>query len=329
MLNKKNSKILLIIFLVLIGLFFVLRYTDHSNSTIVEELVKADTAKVDQIVIHPPKGAPVITLLKKTGKWWVKSSNEQHQADRRKMKGILFDLTSLKPESVVATSKKQWKKYQLTDSLATRIQVIEGGKVKSDILLGKFSYLPAKNQKPNPYQRRPQGEMISYVRTYGNANVYSVDGMIKMNFGANPDNYRDKTFVKMDKNTITKVDFTYPGAKPFSLQKDKQYWKIDHEPADSMTVVRYLRYLSRTTASKIVHRFDKTKNPQIGKISIERENNKPVELMAYAIDSAQYVIHSSLNDDTYFDGNSGKLYSRFFVDKNYFLKKNKVTKKEK
>lgn len=329
MLNKNNSKILLIILVVLVALFIVLKYSDHSDSTIVSDLVTVDTAQIDQIVIHPPKAAPAITLQKEKNQWKVIEGKEQHVADKRKIRGILADMLALKPISVAATSKTQWKKYELTDSLATRVQLMQGDKVKSDILLGKFNYIPSKNRQRNPYQRRPQGEMISYVRPYADANSYVVDGMIKMNFSANADSYRDKTLLKMDQASIQKIDFTAPGSAPFSLVKKNKYWEINHEPVDSATVVRYLRYLSHTSGSKIIDHFNTKNNPQVGKITIERENSKPVELTAFVADSALTVLHSSLNNDTYFDGTSGKLFNRFFVNKNWFFKKAKKTKKRK
>ncbi len=327
MLNKNNSKILLIVLLVLVAIFIIMKYTDHSNSTIVSDLVTVDTAQINSIVIKPAKGAPEIILQKNNNLWQVKSNNEQHNADNRKIKGMLTDMLRLKPESVAATTKNEWKKFEVNDSLATRIQLLHGNKVKADILLGKFNYIPAKNKQPSPYRRQPQGEMISYVRPYNDINTYVVDGMLRMNFSSNADSYRDKTLLKMNQSTITKVDFNYPNSKPFSLVKDKKYWKINHEPADSATVVRYLRYLSRTSGNKIVHQFNKQKTPLIGTISIERDNAKPVELTAYA-DSTQFILHSSENNDTYFDGKSSKLFDRFFVNKDYFFKKEKKEKKK-
>ena len=327
MLSKSNSKTLWIILLVLLIIFAVLKLTDHSESNMKTDLVAVDTAQIDKIVIQPPKAAPAITLKKENNGWKVTSGKESHPADKRKIKSILADLLRLKPTSVVATDESLWKKYEVTDSLGTRVQLMKGGKVKADVVLGKFNFIAAKNRQPNPYQRQPQGEMITYVRPYDDDEVYSVDGMIKMNFSADPDNYRDKTFVNLQQNEIKKIDFDYPGSGAFSLIKDDKGWKINHEPADSATVVRYLRSLSHTNGSKIVHNFDKNSNPQVGKISIERNNAGPVELTAYAVDSANYVVHSSVNKDAWFDGKSGRLFERFFVDKPYFLKKEKEKKK--
>ncbi len=326
MLSKNNSKVLLVILVVLLAVYAVLQLTDHSDSNMKTDLVAVDTAQIDKIVIQPPKAAPQIVLQRNGGTWQVAAENETHVADKRKINSILRDLMRLKPTSVVATDKEQWKKYEVTDSLGTRVKLMKGNKVKADVLLGKFNFIAAKNRQPNPYQRQPQGEMVSYVRPYDDNAVYSVDGMIKMNFSADPDNYRDKTFVNLQQNEIKKIDFAYPGSSPFSLEKDDKGWKINHEPVDSATVVRYLRSLGHANGTKLVHNFDKSSNPQIGKISIERNNDSPVELTAYAVDSAKYVVHSSLNKDTWFDGNSGRLYKRFFVDKPYFFKKEKKKK---
>ncbi len=322
MLSKNNSKILLIVLLVLVALFLIKKYTDHSESTIVSDLVTVDTAQIDKIVINPPKGAATITLQKKNNVWKVISGNEEHNADKRKIKSIMADMLRLKPVSVVGTEKSLWKKYEVDDSLSTRVKLMRGNKVEADIMLGKFDFIAAQNTQPNPYQRRPQGEMISYARPYNDVNTYSVEGMIRMNFSADADNYRDKTFVKTEQNDIDRVDFTYVDTGKFSLIKDGKYWKINHEPVDSATVVRYLRYLSHTSGSKIVHNFDKNSYNKVGTINIGLNNGNPVELTAYA-DSTGFVVHSSQNADTWFDGKSGKLFDRFFVNKDYFFKKDK------
>lgn len=322
MLSKNNSKILLIVLLVLVALFLIKKYTDHSDSTIINEIVTVDTAQVNKIVIYPPKGAAEIVLQKKDNGWKVISKNEEHKADMRKIKSILADMLRLKPISVVGTEKSQWKKYEVDDSLSTRVKLMTDNKVKADVLLGKFNFLAARNAQPSPYQRRPQGEMISYVRPYNDVNTYSVEGMIRMNFSADADNYRDKTFVKTTQSDIEKIDFDYGNSGAFSLVKDGNYWKINHEPVDSATVVRYLRGFSGTSGSKIIHDFDETKYKQLGTIDIEIKNGKPVKLTAFA-DSVNYVVHSSQNHDTYFDGKAAKLFDKFFVSKDYFFKKEK------
>jgi hypothetical protein len=327
MLSKNNSKILLIVLLVLVALFLIKKYTDHSDSTIINEIVTVDTAQIDKIVIYPPKGAAQIVLEKKENNWKVKSKNEEHVADKRKIKSILADMLRLNPISVVGTEKSQWKKFEVDDSLSTRVKLMKNDKVKADVLLGKFNFIQAQNAQPNPYQRRPQGEMISYVRPYNDVNTYSVEGMIRMNFSADADNYRDKTFVKADQSAINKIDFNYGNSGNFTLTKEKKYWKIDHEPVDSATVVRYLRYLSRTSGSKIVHNFDQNRYKQIGTINIGSTNGKPVTLTAFA-DSSNYVVHSSQNPDTYFDGNAAKLFDKFFVGKDYFFKKKEKKNKK-
>jgi len=56
--------------------------------------------------------------------------------------------------------------------------------------------------------------------------------------------------------------------------------------------------------------------PQFAKLIIESEN-KPIEITAYK-DSTNYIIHSSLNPDNYFDGN--KVADKIFLEKKNFIK---------
>ncbi len=320
MLSKNNSKILVIVLLVLLAVYAVMHFANNSESNMKTDLVAVDTVKVNKIVIMPP-GAPKIVLTKDGGQWQLFAKGETHPADKTRVKYILENLLNLKAKSVVATEEKQWKRYEVSDSLGTRIKLMNDDKTLSDIILGKFNFIAAKNSNTALYGNRPQGDMISYVRLYNDDNVYSVDGMIKMSIGAEPDNYRNKNFVNLQPSQIKKINFTYPDTLPFILEKEDQGWKIDGQAADSAAVARYLSLFENVNGTKFAKNLDLNKTPFIGKIKIELIDAPPVVFTAYSPDSNKIVMHSSLNKDAWFDDDSGKLHKRFYVRPSYFFKK--------
>ena len=83
MLNKSSSKVLWIVLIVLVALFFILRYTDRSERTIRKELVSVDTAQIDNITIKSPKNNGTIQIRKKNDNWQVKEGDRYYNADNQ------------------------------------------------------------------------------------------------------------------------------------------------------------------------------------------------------------------------------------------------------
>lgn len=319
MLSKSSSKVLWIVLIVLIALFFILRYTDRSERTIREELVSIDTAQIDNITIKPPGNTSSIGIRKNGNNWQVKKGDRYYEADNRKIREILGEISNLKPQSIAAKSSRQWDKYQVTDSLGTRIQFKKGDETKADLILGRINFKIPKTQNRNPYMRRQQ-EILMYARPYDDKSVYVVDGMIKLGLGNKPDDFRQKIFCKIKTGDISSVIFSYPGKSSFTLQQQDDKWLVDGNPADSAKTIKYMRNFSNSMGSRFVHDFDSGSHQEYGKITIRREGHNPVVLTAYQTDSTHYVVHSSMNNEAYFDGKSGKLFEKFFVGKNTFEK---------
>jgi len=317
MLSKNSSKVLWIVLIVLVVLFLILKFTDRSERTFRADLVNVDTAQIDQIVISQPARGERVEIRKSNGNWQVKGRDRYFQADNRKVRSVLAEISTLKPQSVAATSSEKWKQYKVTDSLGTQVQFKKGSEIKADLILGKINFKMPKSQSQNPYMRQQQ-EILMYARPYEDEKVYVTDGIVKLGLGSKADDFRQKLFCQVNVDEIKSLDFSYPGKSSFSLQKQDNKWLLDGVPADSAKTVNYLRKLSNARGSKFIHDFNPGRYNVYGKITISPEGKDPVVLTAYQTDSTQYVVHSSQNDESYFDGNAGKLFGKFFVEKDAF-----------
>jgi hypothetical protein len=317
MFSKNSLKILWTALIVLLVGFFILQFTDHSERTFPETLVTIDTANIDHIIIKLPKNGGNIEVSKTDGSWQVKEDKHFYKADEQKVWQLLGSIATLKPKNLAARSSRQWEKYQVNDSLGTRIILKSGSTTSADLILGRISVKMPANQNTNPYMRQQQ-EILMYARSYDEELIYVVDGMLKLGLGRNADDFRENLFCKLPTGEIRQLSFSYPGQATFTLKKQGDKWLLDDEPADSSHTVKYLRNFSNSRGSRFVNNFIPDKQQQYRKITVQSQGSEPLVLLAYQTDSTHFVLHSSINEESYFDGENGKLFEKFFVQKNEF-----------
>ena len=317
MYRKLNIKTLAITFGVLLLAVIAVKISDslsHGN-TLKDVLFDINTDDVTTIRIYPQseKGKE-ITLVKNNGKWVVKYNGATYTGNQNLISTLPEQINKLKPLRLAATKKERWKNFQVTDSLATKVVLENNGKVLAGLYIGKFSYIMPKNQAPqqNPYMRRPQGKMNTYVRTLDDDNVYAVEGFLGMSFNRSADDFRDKTIVSVNKNDLTKLTFSYPADSSFVLSKKDNKWFIDDTPADSASVADYLNKISHLRGRKFADAGVASFNHSV---KIEGQNMEPVTVQAFVSEKGA-VITSSQNKGTIFtDDDKKDIVKKLFVSK--------------
>ncbi|MCB2218905.1 MAG: DUF4340 domain-containing protein [Bacteroidetes bacterium] len=312
-----NTRTLLILLVILVGIYFMTTLTDKKDRTFQSQLVQIDTAEVTKIEILPKTGGGDEIRMTKTGdEWSLESNGKTYQPDESAINNILAELLRMRTERVAATDDSKWKELEVTDSTATRVKIYGGDELLSDLYLGKFSYTQAPQQ--NPYQRQ-QPRMFTHIRPAGDEKVYVVEGFIKMSVQPNLDTYRAKTLAEVDPANVTSVSFNYPDMS-FTLTNDNNIWKINGEPVDSSSTVRYLGKFRKLTSNNFIDDVIPESGEKPYVVTIEGNNFIPIELRAMPADSVnQYVITSSLIPDSKYSGSKGKLFERVFVQPDEFL----------
>jgi hypothetical protein len=257
--------------------------------------------------------------VKNKGVWNVKFNGTTHSGNQSLISSLPGQINKLKPLRLAATKKENWKNFQVTDSLATKVILENNGKVLAGLYIGKFSYIMPKNRMPqqNPYMRQPQGKMNTYVRTLDDDNVYAVEGFLGMSFNRSADDFRDKNIVSVNKNDLTKLTFSYPADSSFVLSKKDSKWFVNDQPADSASVAQYLNKIThlhgRTFTENAVASFNHS-------VIIEGNNMETVNVRAF-ISGNGAVITSSQNKDAVFTDDDKNIVKKLFIGKNKLLKK--------
>ncbi len=312
--KKFNNKTLLIVFAVLLALFLLTRLLDFGKSdrNFRTDLVDIDTAQVTAVILYPKEDTAAIEIRKNGDDWQVQKGNITAQADAQAVESLLGTLLALEPQRLASRSQDKWKTFEVTDSLGTRVKIMNQDEILADLLVGKFSIQQmAAQQGMPPMQQQPKA--TSYVRLASEDEVYAVDGFLAASFNRSFNSWRDRTFLELDQNNITKISFTYPADSGFVAIQSDSLWQVDNAPADSTEMVNYLSRLANLNGNDFADDFSaEGKQPQF-QASIEA-TAAPVTIEGYALDSA-FVLRTSQRPDVYFRSDSSGLFSQIFIGK--------------
>ncbi|PLX00760.1 MAG: hypothetical protein C0591_00710 [Marinilabiliales bacterium] len=319
MLSKNRTLILGVILVLAVAVYLFLEYNQNNEKNYRTQLPELDTAIISQIFITLPAGAGQIVLNKDSHHWIVKSGDESYRADVNIIQALIQNLDRADVKRVASTSPDNWEVFQITDDLGTRIRFEKTDHTASDIVIGKFDYIQAKNPDPNPYNRQPQGEMLSYVRVDDEASVYAIDGMIALGLGKTMNDYRDKRIINIQKESINKLEFKYTDQLGFQLEKQNEKWMFpDGTAADSALMAKYLNSISRLRGKEFAAK-DQIPSGENASLTLTYDGSKMVDVKLYMPDTSSTYIYSSQNPTTIFNDNDQKLKEKLFVSEDYFI----------
>lgn len=256
MFRKFNLKTLSVIFVSLLVVVVITHIVDSSKgvNTLKSELFNVDTDVVTSIIIFPKilKGGKI--ELKKDGEnWKVMTNGKAYNGDASAINGLINQMNNLKPIRLAAQSKDSWEKFELTDSLSSKVVLKGNDNTLASLYIGKFSYLQAKQNpmmmQQNPYSQGPRGTMTTYVRADDENEVYAVEGFLGNSVNRNADGFRNKQVLKIDKSKVSKITFTYPSDSSFTMVKNEDKWMCNGVALDSVAVDGYLSKITSLRGS--------------------------------------------------------------------------------
>ena len=316
--KKSNIKILGIVFLLLLLIVVIMQLSKSGKSerSFRSMVIEPDTAAVDVMEIISKNDQDAKILLSKENKqWFVEQKGKKYPADNKIVQGLLGNLSNLKTERVAATKPKNWAKFEVTDSMATRVKLLGGDDIVSDIMIGKFNFKQIPST--NPYQRQPQTKTNTFVRRSDDDIVYSVDGFLRMSFQPTLNSYRDKNLVSKRPGDINRLTFTYPADSGFIVQKQGGQWMIDGLQADSAGAARFVNKISRLMSGDFIEGATsrQSEKPALS-LKIESDNFNPIVIEAFPADSSmKYIINSTANPGSWFNGEKNGLWEKIFISR--------------
>jgi hypothetical protein len=247
-------------------------------------LLKYETAKIDRILLSKPVTNENIELQKADGIWTMLEGDRKLPADQRIANTIVDYLNELVPDGVISSRKERWSEFEVSDSLAIHVQLLEGAKKTADFYIGRYVQAP--------------GVGKTYLRKSGDNTIYRLSSTIGMEVNRNKDGFRNKTVIKCPTKKLQKLSFTYPADSSFVLEKQDTRWLLDGQPADSAKVASFINAFSLMYHYQ--YASDKPdKEPDY--IMLADTAGIPVEIKGYIMPDDRLVVTSSQNEGSCFE----------------------------
>jgi len=293
MFRKVNNKLLGFLFaLLLLVVVVVFLFEGGKNErTFREVLVDFDTSAVTEILIYPKsKNHREVKLFKEANEWNVALQNGKTAGvTSQRVTDVFTQLLVIKPKRLAARSEDKWNEFQV-DTTGSRVKIMEGTENTLHLVIGRFSF-----QQPRT--------MNSFVRLYNDVDVYEVDGFLDMIFNQDESAFRDGSILNDDFNSWQQLQFDYPADSSFILIKKANKWFVNSYEADSSKVINYLRGLSRLTNTSFIDDVSTNLSSPTFTLNITDADLNFSTIKGFVTPTG-YLVHSSENPETYFDGNS-------------------------
>ncbi|MFC2100243.1 DUF4340 domain-containing protein [Bacteroidota bacterium] len=305
MFKKIGSRTLWIVLIVLLAILVITQIRDKKRGerTFKSEFFELDTALITSFEFYPlSQPDKKISFNKTVNTWELSEKEKKFTPDPAGVRSIIQSLATLKPERVVATETSKWLEYQVDDSTGIQLTVKQGEQIMASLIIGKFSF------------QQNSRKTTSYVRLQDDNNVYAVDGMLRMVFSPDINNYRNRMLAKLNIGDISSLTFNYPGDSSFIIKKQDAFWFVNESQADSTEVQNYLNQIAFLSSGDFIDEANQYLSAPIYSLVVQGNNMNPLEIRAYEADSInKYFITSSFNRDAIFSGGKSNLYSNIFV----------------
>jgi hypothetical protein len=251
-------------------------------------LLRTDTAQLTRILIIPKnKVKTELTFNREENGWILTHLIKNIRVEPITMEAILTSLTAIKPNRVVANQSEDWATYGVDVLQSTKVSAFVGSEKVIDFIIGK--------SKMSKFKER----MTSFIRIDNGVEVYEIDGIYSL-FNQQFDNYRNQTILKLDPSRVQQI----------KLQNDEVL-------LDSITKLTYFNAISTLQSQNFADNFDETAavDNLLKTLTIHLDDTPNLVKISLFYDSMAvqpFIIHSSLNKDTYFASDSAGLYAKIF-----------------
>ena len=274
-------------------------------------LAKFDSAHVTELVIMPARTPGEEIHLVRAGNWMLVSNGKTLRLDQGAGVNALRQLMGLKPERIVSKKKEKWDEFGVGDSTGTRVRVMVGADVEAELVIGKTAY----NQMAG---QRYGGSTYSFVRMGDATDVYTVEGFLDAQFNRATDDWRDKSLIRIRKDSIDRISFRYPADSSFVLEKNQGRWMIGNQPADSAKVAAYISGIEYKNGTSFAAAAPS--GEPFARITFQKGTQVKGTLEAWQTIAGTWFLRSSLQTETFFatDPTTGK---GMFAGSENFLRK--------
>jgi hypothetical protein len=299
--KRSKNTILLIALIILLGGFVLSRVfrSPSLESNLDEDLLALDTSRITAIHINPTVEKGEIKLIRAGKSWQLERDQEKARVEVSQVKNALGSIREIHPERLVTRKREKWSDYNV-DTTGTNIRVYTGPNDLTEFWVGKTS------------------GGATTVRLEGEENVYEVKETLDRNFNKAFAGWRDKSFLKVEPDKVTKVTFQYPADSSFVLEKSNGKWNIGNVQADSVKVQNYLNRFRSQNLSEFADDFTPTGLP-VWVVTLYQNSATTLELKGWNTEDNRWVVTSTIQPDVFFKSDNESLMDQLFAGKKRFL----------
>lgn len=279
-----NNKVLIITLILLVTAFVLTKVlrSPSLESNIDIDLFKIDTAKITAIRLYPAvANRNEIQLVKEGEDWNVTYNNKTANVETSRVKDLVRSIAQIKVERIVSRKKENWDDYNVNDTTATQVVALNGTDELLKFYIGK------------------QNGPSAYTRLDDKDEVYEISGLLPSSVDKKFSDWRDKSFLRTDRDAIKRISLNYPADSGFVAEKRDNIWMIANEKADSASMESYLNKLRSKDIGSFADAFEPSANPDVV-LTIESGTGPAVTIQGWKQSFDQWILSSSRQPDTYF-----------------------------
>lgn len=280
--KKNKNTTLLIVLVVLVGVFVA---TKVFRSPARESNLNISGFAIDTALIRSVAFAradkPEIRLEKSDNAWMVFEGEKSARADPNAVDNLMRTLSQTRPERIVSRSEDKWSTYEVADSSAIHLIAYDQDKEPVvDWHIGK------------------QSMGVTYIRPGDGNEVYAMEGSLRSRADNDFNDWRDKTFVRIEPSSVTQLIFAYPLDSGFVVQKSGATWNLDGRPADSAKVEQYLMKLQSRKLYDFAEESVPAQEADVT-LTVTAGGNDTV-IKAWKEEDDYWTLHSTFQSGAYF-----------------------------
>lgn len=309
--KKFSNKILIITLVVLVGIFALSKIfrSPKLESNVRKELVKLDTAKVTEIRLQPAKsGGKELTLIKSDNSWKLSGESKEAKVEKGTVESMLAVVMNLQAQRMVTRKSEKWDTFEVGEN-STRVSVYARGEKQADFRVGKTGFSQGQSQG--------MSGAFTYIRLTDEEEVYAAEGIIGSHFNRSFNDWRDKTFIRIDKEDVAKVQFIYPDSS-FVLEKKDTLWYVGNEMASLSNVDAYFNKIRFKNVSEFEDNFSPSGEPLL-KMNIFKQDGTTETTQAWIKSDDDWVLSSTFQEGVYFSGKTSGAVKDIFIGRKQLM----------
>jgi hypothetical protein len=306
--KRLSNKILLGGLIILAALFAASRFfrSPGLESNLRKELVKVDTASINEVKIIPAKEHMEELTLRREGTLWkVKKGDRIEPVNKTTLKSMLTSLAGVNAQRMVSRKKDKWNDFNVGDG-STHVSVYSDGSKIADFHVGKLGFTQSSDGG--------FGGAYTYVRVSDEDEVFTVEGFLESIFNNTFNDWRDKTLFSLDKSTITKISYRYPLDSGFVVEKKDSIWFVGTQELEPSKAENLLSQFTSKYLTEFADGFSPTNKADIN-IQVDGGAGSPTTIDLWKKDESEWIVTSSTQKGIYFSSKGSTLVTDLLIGK--------------